>query len=94
MSRGRKVDAPARIRRVSSVDTPCIQGERMKEVGLRIRVDDVLRREFIRTCKAEDTTAAQVLRACMRSYVEEHGGEADHPSISGSSIRRRHAARA
>lgn len=45
----------------------------MDEVGLRIRVDDVLRREFISTCKMRDTTAAQVLRAFMRSYVETNG---------------------
>ena len=45
----------------------------MTEVGLRIRVDDRLRRDFIATCKSQDTTAAQVLRAFMRGYVEEHG---------------------
>lgn len=43
------------------------------EAGLRIRVDDDLRREFVATCRARDTTAAQVLRACMRQYVETHG---------------------
>ena len=45
----------------------------MTETGLRIRVDDTLRRDFIETCKSNDTTAAQVLRACMRSYLEEYG---------------------
>ena len=44
----------------------------MTETGLRIRVDDSLRRDFIEVCKSNDTTAAQVLRACMRSYLEEH----------------------
>lgn len=44
-----------------------------EDVGLRIRVDDRLRHDFIETCKALDTTAAQVLRAFMRSYVEQHG---------------------
>lgn len=43
------------------------------EVGLRVRVTETLRREFVETCKAQDTTAAQVLRAFMRSYVAEHG---------------------
>lgn len=47
----------------------------MAEAGLRIRVDDTLRRDFIATCKANDTTAAQVLRAYMRSYLETHGAE-------------------
>lgn len=45
----------------------------MSEPGLRIRVDDGLRRDFIETCKAQDTTAAQVLRAFMRGFVEKHG---------------------
>lgn len=47
----------------------------MNEAGLRIRVDGALRRDFIETCKANDTTAAQALRAYMRSYVEEHGAD-------------------
>lgn len=41
----------------------------MEDVGLRIRVDDALRCRFIAMCKQHDTTAAQVLRAFMRSYV-------------------------
>lgn len=47
----------------------------MTEVGLRIRVDDGLRRAFISTCKANDMTAAQVLRAHMRSFVETYGAD-------------------
>lgn len=43
------------------------------EVGLRIRMNERLRKDFLGTCKARDTTAAQVLRAFMRAYVEEHG---------------------
>ena len=60
---------------VARVYTPCIQHWRkfVAEVGLRIRVDDGLRRDFIATCKMQDTTAAQVLRAFMRGYIEEHG---------------------
>jgi len=53
----------------------------MREAGLRIRVDDTLRRDFIEACKANDTTAAQVLRACMRSYVAEHGSMEDSPRL-------------
>ena len=45
----------------------------MTEAGLRIRVDDRLRRDFIDVSKSQDTTAAQVLRGFMRSYVEEFG---------------------
>jgi hypothetical protein len=44
-----------------------------QEVGLRIRLQDALRRDFIETCKSRDTTAAQVLRAFMRAYVDQHG---------------------
>lgn len=47
----------------------------MSDTGLRIRVDDQLRHEFIATCKARDTTAAQILRNFMRKYVEAHGAE-------------------
>jgi hypothetical protein len=39
-------------------------------------VDDQLRHEFLETCKARDTTAAQILRSFMRKYVEAHGAEA------------------
>lgn len=50
---------------------PCTQ---MKESGLRIRVENDLREAFLTTCKDEDKTAAQVLRAFMRSYVDQRGG--------------------
>ncbi|WP_133679205.1 hypothetical protein [Paludibacterium purpuratum] len=52
-----------------------------EDIGLRIRVDDKLRHEFIEICKARDTTAAQVLRAFMRSYVEEHGERIRQPRL-------------
>lgn len=43
----------------------------MKESGLRIRVETHLREDFLHACRKEDLTAAQVLRAFMRSYVEK-----------------------
>ena len=46
----------------------------MKESGLRIRVENDLREAFLSTCKNEDLTAAQVIRAFMRTYVEQRGG--------------------
>lgn len=46
----------------------------MKESGLRIRVENDLREAFLMTCKSEDKTAAQVLRAFMRTYVNQRGG--------------------
>lgn len=42
----------------------------MAESGMRIRIDDDLRSEFIQTCRGNDQTAAQVLRAFMRQYIE------------------------
>lgn len=56
----------------------------MTETGLRIRVDDTLRRDFIETCKLNDTTAAQVLRACMRTYLEQHGSAAHQGQLFGT----------
>jgi hypothetical protein len=59
----------------------------MKESGLRIRVENDLREAFLSTCKREDLTAAQVLRAFMRSYVEQKvGGIQPDLFKSGSSM--------
>lgn len=52
-----------------------------EDTGLRIRVDDSLRRNFIDTCKGRDTTAAQVLRGFMRWYVDRHGSGVRQPSL-------------
>ena len=43
----------------------------MKDVGLRIRVQRDLRKEFLEVCRAQDKPAAQVLREFMRGYVAE-----------------------
>jgi hypothetical protein len=51
------------------MNTPCIPKTHMTESGFRIRVDNQLRREFIRACRSRDLTAAQVLRAFMRDFV-------------------------
>jgi len=42
-----------------------------KESGLRIRVERQLRDSFLLACRRNDLTAAQVLRAFMRSYIEQ-----------------------
>lgn len=42
----------------------------MKESGFRVRVETGLRRRFLRACRSQETTAAQVIRAYMREYVE------------------------
>jgi hypothetical protein len=43
----------------------------MKDAGMRIRVEQDLREEFIAACQAQHTPAAQVLRQFMRGYVEQ-----------------------
>ena len=52
-----------------------------EDAGLRIRVEDSLRRDFVETCKSRDTTGAQVLRGFMRWYVERHGMGVRQPSL-------------
>jgi len=44
----------------------------MKDAGLRIRIEPELRDAFIQTCHESHTPAAQVLRAFMRDYVQQH----------------------
>jgi hypothetical protein len=48
----------------------CLSETQVKESGLRIRVESQLREEFVQVCKKDDLTAAQVLRAFMRSYID------------------------
>lgn len=43
----------------------------MKDAGMRIRVEQDLREEFISVCQTQHTPAAQVLRQFMRGYVEQ-----------------------
>jgi hypothetical protein len=43
----------------------------MKDAGMRIRVEQDLREEFVAACQKQHTPAAQVLRQFMRSYVEQ-----------------------
>ena len=39
---------------------------------MRVRVNRVLRDEFLVACQAHDKPAAQVIREFMRAYVESH----------------------
>ena len=55
----------------------------MKDPGLRIRVQLDLRGRFQRVCRAQDKSAAQVLREYMRTYINEHKELlADEPAMS------------
>jgi len=49
---------------------PVTEG-RGKEATLNLRVDAALKAEFVSVVEAEERPAAEVLRALMRSYVEE-----------------------
>lgn len=42
-----------------------------KESGLRIRVEENLRLDFLKACHENDLTASQVIRRFMKQYVEE-----------------------
>jgi hypothetical protein len=58
----------------------------MKDVGIRIRVQRELREQFVAACKAEDKSAAQVLREFMRDYVANKQASNRTPNSNKSSI--------
>ncbi len=41
-----------------------------KDAGLRIRVEKDLRQAFVQACKNEGTSASDVIRNYMQSYVD------------------------
>lgn len=43
----------------------------MKSAGLRIRIEPELRDAFVRACNEKDQSAAQVIRAFIRSYLDK-----------------------
>lgn len=53
------------------MDTHWRHGGGMKDAGMRIRVEQDLREEFIAACQTQHTPAAQVLRQFMRGYVDQ-----------------------
>jgi hypothetical protein len=44
----------------------------MKERGFHVRIEEDLRRRFVKACQDQDLTASQVLRAFMRKFVGEY----------------------
>ncbi|WP_428625427.1 type II toxin-antitoxin system RelB/DinJ family antitoxin [Sedimenticola sp.] len=59
---------------------------------LLIRIDEDLKRAFIASCKGQDQTASQVLRAFVRSYVAQNGQAPLFPvdrKLSGKEVKRR-----
>ncbi len=47
----------------------------MKDAGMRIRVEEDLRKQFVDACKKNDVTAAQVIRGFMRNFVDRYNIE-------------------
>jgi antitoxin component of RelBE/YafQ-DinJ toxin-antitoxin module len=57
-----------------------------KDKGLRIRVDEELRNEFLAVCHAQDKTASQVLREFMREYVRRYRQAAQQDLFQSNGI--------
>lgn len=49
---------------------------KVKDAGLRLRLERELRQDFIETCRAEGKAAAEVLREYMREYIARYGSSA------------------
>lgn len=47
----------------------------MKTSAMRIRIEPELHKNFVTICQAQDLPAARVLRAFIKSYVEEHSND-------------------
>ena len=56
---------------------------KMKDAGLRIRLQRELRESFLKACLAEDKPAAQVIREFMREYVSK-ANEKSETDTSGN----------
>lgn len=56
-----------------------LEEDAMKDAGMRIRVEPELRDDFVRLCREQDLSAAQVLRRFMRNYLEQHAKPASSP---------------
>jgi len=51
---------------------------KVKDCGMRIRVERELREAFVEACRAQDRSAADVLRDFMRAFTEkQQQGQAD-----------------
>ena len=56
---------------------------KIKDAGLRLRVERELREEFVELCRAEGRPAAQVLREYMRDYVAKNRAAAQRDLFAG-----------
>ncbi len=57
---------------------------KIKDAGLRLRVERDLREEFVETCRSEGKAAAQVLREYMRDYVARNRATAQRDLFSSN----------
>lgn len=48
----------------------------LKDSGMRIRVEKELRDAFVQACRAQERSAADVLRDFMRAFTEKQQGQA------------------
>lgn len=56
-----------------------------KDAGLRIRIERELREKFLEACRSDDVSAAQVLRAFIRDYVQARRQPTETPESAGRS---------
>ena len=55
---------------------------KIKDAGLRLRVEREIRQEFVEACRGEGKTAAQVLREYMRDYIARNRATAQQELFS------------
>ena len=55
-----------------------------KSAAFKIRIEEVLRQDFLTACQANDLPAAQVVRKFMRDYVARHRAEMQGSLFSNS----------
>jgi hypothetical protein len=57
---------------------------KIKDAGLRLRVEREIRQEFVEVCRAEGKTAAQVLREYIRDYIARNRAAAQRELFASS----------
>ena len=61
---------------------------KVKDAGLRLRIERELREEFVEVCRSEGRPAAQVLRDFMREYVARNRAAQQHELFAGPGMSR------
>jgi hypothetical protein len=55
------------------VDGANMQTQKKDSSLMNVRVEQVVREQFLKSCKDQDTTAAREIRQFMRSYIAKNG---------------------